>query len=79
MSAEADGCQAGVGEKAFPYYHILHSQLFPGRSCSLKKNMLFFGTDQKEGSLDTGILMEPVDVGKYEFIRMPHKEKWGNW
>ena len=21
--------------------------------------------------------MEPVDVGKYEFIRMPQKEKWG--
>ena len=21
--------------------------------------------------------MEPVDVGKYEFIRMPLKEKWG--
>ena len=21
--------------------------------------------------------MEPVDVGKYKFIRMPQKEKWG--
>ena len=27
--------------------------------------------------LDIGLLMEPVDVGKYEFIRMPQKEKWG--
>ena len=27
--------------------------------------------------LDIGLLMEPVDIGKYEFIRMPQKEKWG--
>ena len=30
-----------------------------------------------KGILDIGLLMEPVDVGKYEFIRMPQKEKWG--
>ena len=31
----------------------------------------------EKGILDIGLLMEPVDVGKYEFIRMPKKEKWG--
>ena len=31
----------------------------------------------EKGILDIGLLMEPVDVGKYEFIRMPLKEKWG--
>ena len=31
----------------------------------------------EKGTLDIGLLMEPVDVGKYEFIRMPQKEKWG--
>ena len=31
----------------------------------------------EKGILDIGLLMEPVDVGKYEFIRMPQKEKWG--
>lgn len=31
----------------------------------------------EKGILDMGLLTEPVDVGKYEFIRMPHKEKWG--
>ena len=30
----------------------------------------------EKGILDIGLLMEPVD-GKYEFIRMPKKEKWG--
>ena len=31
----------------------------------------------EKGVLDIGLLMEPVDVGKYEFIRIPQKEKWG--
>ncbi len=31
----------------------------------------------EKGILDIGLLVEPVDVGKYEFIRMPEKEKWG--
>ena len=31
----------------------------------------------EKGILDIGLLMEPVDVGKYEFIRMPQEEKWG--
>lgn len=31
----------------------------------------------EKGILDIGLLMEPVEVGKYEFIRMPQKEKWG--
>ncbi len=31
----------------------------------------------EKGILDMGLLCEPVDIGKYEFIRMPRKEKWG--
>lgn len=31
----------------------------------------------EKGTLDIGLLMEPVDIGKYEFIRMPLKERWG--
>ena len=31
----------------------------------------------EKGLLDFGLLMEPVDIGKYEFIRMPQKEQWG--
>ena len=29
------------------------------------------------GILDIGLLTEPVDIGKYEFVRMPQKERWG--
>lgn len=31
----------------------------------------------EKGLLDMGLLCEPVDIGKYEFIRMPLKERWG--
>lgn len=31
----------------------------------------------EKGLLDIGLLTEPVDVQKYEFIRMPFKERWG--
>lgn len=31
----------------------------------------------EKGILDIGLLTEPVDVEKYEFIRMPQKEQWG--
>ena len=29
------------------------------------------------GLVDIGILLEPVDIEKYNFIRLPKKEKWG--
>lgn len=29
------------------------------------------------GIMDIGILLEPVDMVKYDFIRLPQKEKWG--
>ena len=31
----------------------------------------------EKGILDMGLLVEPVDVSKYELIRMPIKERWG--
>lgn len=31
----------------------------------------------EKGILDIGLLTEPVDIGKYEFNRMPQKEQWG--
>ena len=31
----------------------------------------------EKGILDLGLLMEPVDISRYEFIRMPHREQWG--
>ena len=33
----------------------------------------------EKGILDIGLPMEPADVGKYEFIHMPQKEKGVYW
>ena len=31
----------------------------------------------EKGLLDLGLLVSPVDISRYEFIRMPRKEQWG--
>ena len=31
----------------------------------------------EQGILDLGLLVEPVDISKYEFVRMQQKEEWG--
>lgn len=31
----------------------------------------------EKGLLDMGLLTEPVDISKYEFMRMPIKDRWG--
>ncbi len=33
----------------------------------------------EKGLLDLGLLAEPVDIGRYEFIRMPKRDRWGIW
>lgn len=30
-----------------------------------------------QGLLDFGLLLEPIDITKYDYLRMPAKEKWG--
>ncbi|MHA7582914.1 LysR family transcriptional regulator [Paenibacillus vandeheii] len=29
------------------------------------------------GNIDIGILLEPIETAKYDYIRLPHQEKWG--
>lgn len=31
----------------------------------------------EKGLLDIGVLIEPVDLSRYEYIRLPQKERWG--
>ena len=33
----------------------------------------------EKGLLDLGLLAEPVDIGRYELIRMPKRDRWGLW
>lgn len=44
--------------------------IYSGNSENIKERI-------ERGILDFGIMMEPIDISKYEYISMPVKEKWG--
>lgn len=59
---------------------VMHSfrQLHPGVKFHLYTNQVEHIKDQLEqGLLDFGLLLEPVDVTKFDYLRMGHKERWG--
>ena len=33
----------------------------------------------ENGLLDLGLLAEPVNIGRYSFLRMPKRDQWGVW
>ena len=45
-------------------------QIFSGNADNTKERI-------EGGMLDFGLLLEPVDISKYDFIRLPVKERWG--
>ena len=55
-------------------FHEQHPQvryeIFSGNSDDIKERI-------ERGLLDVGFLLEPVDVSKYEFVRIPIREEWG--
>ncbi len=48
----------------------VHYEIFSGNSDDIKERI-------ERGLLDIGFLLEPVDVSKYEFVRVPVQEEWG--
>lgn len=51
-------------------YPLIQYELYSGNTVGIKDRM-------ENGTLDLGLLLEPVDVEKYEFVRMKTKEEWG--
>ena len=45
-------------------------KLYSGNADSVKERL-------EKGILDIGLLLEPADISRYEFIRIPQKELWG--
>ena len=45
-------------------------QIYSGNADNTKERI-------EGGMLDLGLLLEPVDISKYDFIRLPVKEQWG--
>ena len=51
-------------------YPQIRYEMYSGNVDHIKERM-------ERGILDLGLLSEPADIGKYEFVRMPMKETWG--
>ena len=48
----------------------VHFHLNSGNADTIKERL-------ENGGFDMGLLSYPVDIGKYEFIRLPKNERWG--
>lgn len=49
---------------------LIRYNLYSGNADNIKDRI-------ELGLLDIGLLLEPVDIRKYDFIRLPQKETWG--
>lgn len=62
-----------LSEKMYQFrkrYPLVSFQIYSANADDIKERM-------EQGILDIGLLMEPVDISKYDFIRMTKKERWG--
>lgn len=50
-------------------YPMVNFELFTGNADLVKERM-------ESGLIDIGLLLEPIDIDKYEFIRLKKKERW---
>ena len=48
----------------------VHFNLHSGNADIIKEHL-------ENGGFDMGLLSDPVDISRYEFMRLPQKEKWG--
>lgn len=55
-------------------FHQKHPQvcyeIYSGNADNIKERL-------EQGTLDLGLLLEPVEIARYEFVRMPVRESWG--
>lgn len=71
------GVTAATSE-ALPELLQAYTEKYPQVRFELRTGMAATIKDQLDkGLLDIGILMEPVEVEKYDFIRLPQKDVWG--
>ena len=51
-------------------FPLVRYELYSGNAGNIRDNI-------ERGLLDIGLMSEPIDIRKYEFISLPIKEKWG--
>ena len=61
------------GIAAFHQKHpLVRYELYSGNAGNVREGM-------ERGLLDIGLMSEPIDIRKYDFISMPVTEQWGAW
>lgn len=72
------GATEALGGRALARYMNMFLEKYPGVRFDLYNEMADNIKDKLEkGLLDLGLLLEPVDTKKYEFLRLSQKESWG--
>lgn len=61
---------AKVAEKIQKKYPDISYHLFSGNADDVTERL-------DQGLLDFGVLIEPADIKKYDFIKLPTKDRWG--
>ncbi len=51
-------------------YPLVSFEIITGNADNIKERL-------EHGLLDFGILLEPIDIGKFDYLRLPAKEIWG--
>lgn len=59
-------CVAAFREK----YPLVKYEFYSGNAGNIRDNI-------ERGLLDIGLMSEPIDIRKYDFVSMPVKEQWG--
>lgn len=60
------GLLAGFREK----HPQVRYEIYSGNADNIKERL-------EQGNLDLGLLLEPAEIARYEFVRMPVQENWG--
>lgn len=61
---------AGAVKKLQENYPLIHYHLFSGNADDVTERL-------DKGLLDFGILIEPADIKKYDYLRLPATDTWG--
>ncbi len=72
------GATEAVGSRLFAKLVKHFSDKYPAVQFQLYNEMADYIRDRLDkGLIDVGLLLEPVDTSKYDFVRLSQKETWG--
>ena len=72
------GASEALGCRALALYLIEFREKYPDVQFDLYNGMADNIKEMLErGLLDLGLVLEPVDTAKFEYVRLPQKETWG--